>query len=401
MPISETHADIFCRRVDNYGDLGVCWRLARALRQAGGWRVRLWIDDLAAFRRMEPRCDPGLPLQDIGGITIVAWTAQPPDLPAGDVVIEAFACDPPDAFRAAMRRRPPIWINLEYLSAESWVESHHGLPSPQPDGLMKYFFFPGFTPATGGLLHEPGLAARRDAFQQSPQAQQAFLLELGVAADLAARRARALDSAAGDSAAEDGQAEDGTAVQEALRLATLFCYPDAPLEGLVGALRADPTPTLLLVPEGVAPRLEAMAGGETADNVRIARIPFLPQDDYDRLLWCADLNFVRGEDSVVRAGWAARPLVWQVYPQADGVHLGKLDAWLDRYRPPAPARALFHAWNTGAAPEVLAAAWHETAAVPVWSAWKRTARDWDRTLSAPPDLAMKLIDFCADLRRKC
>ncbi|AOB33507.1 hypothetical protein AKI39_07510 [Bordetella sp. H567] len=379
------HADIFCRRVDNYGDVGVCWRLARGLRQAGGWRVRLWIDDLAAFARMEPRCDPRLPLQDIGGIAIVAWSAQPPALPPGDVVIEAFACDPPAAFRAAMRGRPPIWINLEYLSAEAWVESHHGLPSPQPDGLMKYFFFPGFTPATGGLLREAGLAARRDAFQRSPQARQVFLRELGVTVDLA-------------------PSEHGDAGRPSPRLVTLFCYPDAPLDGLIGAMRGDPVRTLLLVPEGVAPRLEAVAGAAGTGKVtgpRIVRIPFLPQDDYDRLLWCADLNFVRGEDSVVRAGWAGRPLVWQIYPQADGVHLDKLDAWLDRYRPPAPARALFHAWNTGAPPAVLAAAWGNATSGAAWAAWEGAARAWDESLSGQPDLATKLIEFCAELRRKC
>ncbi|OZI63248.1 elongation factor P maturation arginine rhamnosyltransferase EarP [Bordetella genomosp. 11] len=378
------HADIFCRRVDNYGDVGVCWRLARQLHRAAGWRVRLWIDDLAAFARMEPRCEVGRPIQDIAGITVVAWSAQPPALPPGDVVIEAFACDPPEAFRVAMRQRPPIWINLEYLSAEAWVESHHGLPSPQPDGLMKYFFFPGFTPATGGLLREPDLAGRRDAFQASPQAQRTFLRELGVPAPLVARWLAPTERHAG---------------HRSLRLASLFCYPDAPLEGLVEGLRADPTPSVLLVPEGVAPRLETVAGRGTAPH--IARIPFLPQDDYDRVLWCADLNFVRGEDSVVRAGWARRPLLWHIYPQADDVHLHKLDAWLDRYRPPLPARTLFHAWNTGAAPAVLAQAWRDAMAEPCWSAWGDTARTWDDTLSSLPDLATRLIRFCADLRQKC
>jgi uncharacterized repeat protein (TIGR03837 family) len=365
------HADIFCRRVDNYGDIGVCWRLARRLRQAGGWRVRLWMDDLPAFGRMEPRCDPAPEIQEIDGIAIVSWSPRPPALTPGDVVIEAFACDPPENFRAAMRLHPPVWINLEYLSAESWVESYHRLPSPQSDGLMKYFFFPGFTPATGGLLREPDLGLRRDRFQGSPEARAAFLRELDVPADHAGGR-----------------------------IATLFCYPDAPVEALAAALDSDPAPTLLLVPDGVAPRLQARTGAGTR-SLRIARIPFLPQDDYDKLLWCADLNFVRGEDSIVRAGWAGRPLVWQIYPQADDIHLGKLDAWLDRYRPPPEARRLIRAWNTGAGPDALAQAWRDAIAAPAWSAWREAARAWDAGQSAGPDLAAKLIDFCAELRQKC
>ena len=82
------------------------------------------------------------------------------------MVIEAFGCDPPRRFveQMAERFRRRAWINLEYLSAEALRERSHGLPSPQWQGagrgLTKWFFYPGFTPATGGLLREPGLLAR-------------------------------------------------------------------------------------------------------------------------------------------------------------------------------------------------------------------------------------------------
>src|SRR3546814_5520377 len=143
-------ADIFGRVIDNYGDIGVFWRLARRLAQGRGWQVRLWVDDLRAFARIQPDISADAAQQRHGGIEIVHWTSPPPRLEPGDVVVEAFACDPPAAFVQAMHARPPIWINLEYLSAEPWVESCHGLPSRRPDGLVKHFFFPGFTAATGG-----------------------------------------------------------------------------------------------------------------------------------------------------------------------------------------------------------------------------------------------------------
>ncbi len=55
------------------------------------------------------------------------------------------------------------------------------------------------------------------------------------------------------------------------------------------------------------------------------------QSDYDHLLWCCDFNLVRGEDSFLRAQWAARPFLWHIYPQADAAHLEKLTAFLELY----------------------------------------------------------------------
>lgn len=368
-------ADLFCRVVDNYGDIGVCWRLARRLAQGHGWDVRLWVDDLASFARIQPGIEPGAARQAMAGVDIVHWSATPdPALGARDVVIEAFACDPPDAFLASMRQRHPAWINLEYLSAEDWVESCHGLPSQRPDGLVKHFFFPGFTPATGGLLREPGLSTERDAFQADRAAQDAFLRGLGVADDSLSLR------------------------RNGARTVSLFCYPSAPVGALARALAADPRPTLLLAPEGVAPGLEpacALPGGPA-----VARLPFVAQPDFDRVLWCADLNFVRGEDSFVRAAWAARPLVWQIYPQDGNIHLEKLDAWLARYPAPIPGADLIRAWNQADTDLAAEAALAAALAPGPWQAWNQAARDWDAAQAGQPDLAENLAGFCADLVKK-
>ncbi|AKQ56841.1 elongation factor P maturation arginine rhamnosyltransferase EarP [Bordetella hinzii] len=358
-------ADIFCRVVDNYGDIGVCWRLARRLRQGRGWRIRLWVDDLRAFARLQPEVDPAAERQQVQDIDIVRW-GEHPDLAPGDVVIEAFACDPPAGFVQAMRQRqpPPAWINLEYLSAEDWVETCHGLPSQRPDGLVKHFFFPGFTPATGGLIREPGLTAAREAFQASRPAQEDFLRRLGV-----------------------------TRAHPDSRTLTLFCYPQAPYRELAAALGN--APTLLVAPEGVAPGLEDAAGAA----LQVARVPFVSQPDFDRLLWCADINFVRGEDSFVRAAWAARPLVWQIYPQDENVHLEKLQAWLARYPAPAAARDLFSLWNEPRAGADWPATLQAALQGPSWEAWRQAARDWDAGFAARPDLGDALADFCAELTK--
>lgn len=367
-------ADIFCRVVDNYGDIGVCWRLARRLAQGRGWDIRLWVDDLASFARIQPGITVSAPRQQLGGVDIVHWSDTPdPTLTARDVVIEAFACDPPPAFLDSMRQTHPAWINLEYLSAEAWVESCHGLPSQRPDGLVKHFFFPGFTAATGGLLREPGLTAERDALQASIDQQNAFLRTLGVDEAVLLRR------------------------QDGARTVSLFCYPSAPVDALRQALAADPRASVLLVPEGIAPGLEAACSAPGAPL--LAHLPFVAQPDFDRLLWSSDLNFVRGEDSFIRAAWAARPLVWQIYPQDENIHLEKLDAWLARYPAPDSAHALIRAWNqpeTGETQATAAAALAPAA----WEAWANAARDWDASQAARPDLAENLADFCADLAKK-
>jgi len=371
--MSATRADLFCRVVDNYGDIGVCWRLARRLAHGRGWQVRLWVDELAAFARIQPGVQPDAARQEVAGIEVRHWPREPagPLPEPGDVVIEAFACDPPEDFVAAMRRTQPLWINLEYLSAESWIEGCHGLPSQRPDGLVKHFFFPGFTAATGGLLREPGLTAERDAFQASRAQQLQFLAGLGLTAAQLAPLGRGA------------------------RLATLFCYPHAPWAELARALAADRTETLLLAPEGVAPGLEQAVPAD--GRLHLARVPFVTQPDFDRLLWCADLNLVRGEDSFVRAAWAARPLVWQIYPQEEDVHLEKLAAWQARFAAPPQAHALVQAWN--ATPADVPAALAAALADPAWTAWRQAARDWDAALSVRPDLADNLADFCAELLR--
>ncbi len=306
--------DIWCRVIDNHGDLGVCWRLACGLA-ARGCRVRLFVDDARALAWMAAPGQAQAQLQ--ARIQVLDWQASGPWPDAGDVVIEAFGCDPPAAVVATMSQRPqpPTWLNLEYLSAESYVERSHRLPSPQPGGLTKWFFYPGFTPRTGGLLREDGLIARRQAFDAP-----AWL----------ARR--------------------GWAPAPGERVVSLFCYDNPALPELMQQLASQPT--LLLATPGPAQRglqaLSPLAEGlprALPAGLRVLALPWLTQTDFDQLLWACDLNFVRGEDSLVRALWAGQPFVWQLYPQHDGAHAGKLQAFLRCLQAGSEVEALFMAWN--------------------------------------------------------
>ena len=370
--------DIFCRVIDNHGDLGVCWRLSCDLA-ARGQQVRLWVDDASALHWMAPGALQG----EVPGVRVLPWT-QPIDpallasLPASNVWVEAFGCEIAPEFIAACAcpssaggrfdsTSMPTWINLEYLSAEPWVERMHALPSPVQHGpaagRTKWFFYPGFTPHTGGLLREQDLAARRQAFDGA-----AWLQAQGI----------------------DARGE---------RIASLFCYEPPPLGALLRQLDTATTPTHLLVTAGRAARAVARCLEDENDLQRLSGqreqlslsyLPHLTQRAYDELLWACDVNFVRGEDSLVRALWAGAPLVWHIYPQPeDDAHHAKLGAFLDWLQAPASLRRFHHVWNgieAGPLPEIDP---------PGWRACVQAAR---QRLLEQPELGTQLIGFVAQKR---
>ncbi|MFP6851081.1 MAG: elongation factor P maturation arginine rhamnosyltransferase EarP [Pseudomonas sp.] len=367
--------DIFCSVVDNYGDIGVTWRLARQLVAEHGLAVRLWVDDLGAFVRVCPQADAQLLSQVQQGVEVRAWPLDWPTVEPADVVIEAFACALPAAYIAAMagREQKVLWLNLEYLSAEDWVEGCHGLPSLQSNGLSKFFFFPGFTAGSGGLLRERELLDLRHALQADEVARHRFLRSLGVAPVAGAR------------------------------LISLFAYENESLASWLSALAIGPQVTQLLVPEGrVLSSLQAWLGGAALQvgdrrqrgQLHIQVLPFMQQDQYDRLLWCCDFNAVRGEDSFIRAQWAGRPLLWHIYQQADNAHLEKLDAFLALYKEGLSAEAqsaltaLWHAWNTG---QAVDESWNLL--LQSWPEQSEHAEQWCLQRASQADLAAALVQF--------
>ena len=364
--------DIFCKVIDNFGDIGVCWRLASDLA-ARGQTVRLWLDDSAALRWMAP--------DGCKGVQLMRWVEGAPiditvidRLPA-DVIVEAFGCDAAPEFIAACARIAgargikPLWINLEYLSAETYVERCHALPSPVRTGpaasWTKWFFYPGFTTRTGGLLREPDLAVRQAGFDK-----RAWLAGQGVHLD-------------------DKNPE---------QLVSLFCYEPPALKALLShfqqhGLHGQPVRLLACAGRATA-AVKAFVNDEIGlqpneyvrKQLSISYLDLLTQHDFDHLLWACDLNFVRGEDSLVRALWAGQPLVWQLYPQSDDAHLAKLAAFMDFIDAPASLRDFHAAWNN-AAGQVKPLPMPE---LPAWSACIKTAT---QGLRAQDDLTTQLMRF--------
>lgn len=383
-PEKLSSCDIFCAVVDNYGDIGVCWRLAKQLANEPGMTVRLWVDDLTSVKKLCHEVDLVQSVQHHRGVEIWHWGITFAEVSPAQLVIEAFACELPERYVLAMaaQTHKPVWLNLEYLSAEDWVAGCHGLPSPHLRlPLVKYFFFPGFTKETGGLLLESNLLARRDAFLADPVAQEKYWLGLGVPPRLT----------------------------DEVRV-SLFSYENPAVQRLLAAWAVAEQPLTCLVPEGrVLPQIagffgrQQLAAGDVVrqGRLRVHVLPFVEQEEYDKLLWACDCNFVRGEDSCVRAQWAGKPFIWQIYPQHDGVHMKKMRALLELYctgLEPGAAQAVRALWEDWNAAET-ANQDDFTSLGQVWNDFQRHqsmllqhANNWAQKLSGN-SLALNLLDF--------
>ena len=378
-PTSPLRWAIFCRVIDNFGDLGVCWRLACDLAQRGH-DVQLWLDDTTALAWLAPLGCPG--------VQVIAWThpltVDTTDLQrAIDVIVEAFGCEIAPEFIAAQAINAtasnvndsktswqPVWINLEYLSAEPYVERCHALPSLQfsgpAAGWTKWFFYPGFTPRTGGLLRESDLLTRQAQFDVT-----AWLSAQGLPT---------------------------TGEQRV----SLFCYEPTALPDLLAQLDQhglQGKPVRLLVAAGRAEKavqaalqtglkhlITAMPADLLPGLLSISYLPWLTQTEFDHLLWTCDLNFVRGEDSLVRALWAGQPWIWHIYPQDDGAHHAKLQALLSRLGAPDDLQTFHRVWNEGLQGPL------PSIDVPAWRTFATSCRAhlWGQT-----DLTGQLLRFVA------
>ena len=423
--------DVFCRVIDNHGDLGVCWRLACHL--AGlGHRVRLWVDQPQDLQWMAPQGHPGVRVMpwppdhaphwpglhdpipsDIGhgphaaqAHSQTALAAAPASPAPVHGVVEAFGCDLPHVVQAALaaERPAPVWINLEYLSAEAHVERLHGLPSPVMSGpargLQKWFFYPGFTAQTGGLLHPlpPKTFAAQQTDPKALDAASASASALALTSTLTSTSTNAKANADGISAschpALEGSGYDHAA-RPALRV-LLFCYEPASLPNWLTAWADGPQPIDLSVCAGRASLAvqawQAQRGGKGDGALRITHLPWVSQVEFDALLADHDLNLVRGEDSLVRALWAGQALLWQIYPQDDGVHHTKLAAFLSALGAPPTLDQAHRAWNADSAQSPPALSGADLLS---WGQWVRGVR---QGLLAQSDLAHQLTAFAAAKR---
>jgi hypothetical protein len=288
---------IFCRIVDYFGDAGFCWRLAVALKQLGASHVTVVIDRLNILDELRGT-------QREQGVTVLPWNVtherwEKQGVPAHEqceLLIEAFACNPPQAYLRSLPTNAQ-WITLDYLATEAWADTAHAKPSPAPNtnhpaAKTRHWWIPGFSKSTGGLLHG---SWRHIA----PKERTAWRAEL----------ARII----------------GKPVGNDTFLILGFGYDDAPWGELELLIRKQSAP---------GHRFALPAGFNNYAIWRPTGIHY-SQQEFDEILQACDLNFVRGEDSFVRAHWAAAgpwkvPFVWQPYRQENKAHGHKLAGWLNQ-----------------------------------------------------------------------
>ena len=332
MPFPLTDIDLLCKVVDNYGDIGVVYRLARALRALENPpRLRLVVDDLASFARVAPGLDSSASFQVFRGWTVVRWSA--PD-GTGDeraieefhrkkprVVIECFGCGRPDWLEAILFDPadpvPRLIVDLEYLSAEDFADDFHRLPSMTRSPLVrKVLFMPGFTAKTGGLILD-GPFAGADGHAMGEEARQAA-------------------RAAARTAIRKATAEELGLPTDADRRFWVFVFGyERDFARIVQdlALFNAGKSILVLAAAGKSQGCFREAWETAGKPFPVAFLPFLGQETWDAALSSADFSIVRGEDSFSRACLADRPFLWQAYPQ-DGRHqLVKVRAFLARLQP--------------------------------------------------------------------
>ncbi len=348
--------DIFCKVVDNFGDIGVCWRFARQLQVEHGLQIKFWIDDLNVAKTIIPSLDLNKSQQVCDGVSIFYWHENADFNQAAEVVIEAFACSLPPAYLVAMSQQQSKWVNLEYLSAEPWVEDFHAKPSPQPNlGLTRYFYFPGFTEATGGLIRERGIAFSNQQDKSN----------------------------------------------HSLKV-SLFCYPHAPIHDLLTALQTSSHAVVVYAPRsGILPQIASFFGKDSIEvgeklskrNLTVEVLPFLSQADYDQLLRDCDINFVRGEDSWVRAIWAGKPFIWQPYFQTEATHITKLEAFFALFYADFDEKEMLwkahQYWSVG---QISNDVWN--AYLEHLPAIRAYTLQQSKQLAKQTDLASKLVIFC-------
>lgn len=310
--------DIFCHVIDNFGDVGIAYRFAKELKLAClSCDVRLFVSDLGPLKSILPVIDSLQTVQEHEGIVFVDSTKLDnilvDALGTADVLVEAMGCEIPEAVMKKAEQRDTLIINLEYLSAEKWITEYHMKPSllPQP-ALKKYFYMPGFTPESGGIIIDSRVEKSRqslsdDRIKYLNNHLKCFGVSLTDTKDALFGSiftyARGFDTFLSD-------------IGEIDKNIYLFIFGQKSRESMIQSLH----------------RAQAAVISDahyTLKNIHVLIMPFLPQTVYDQFLCLTDFNFVRGEDSFVRAILSGKPFIWNAYLQENIYHRVKVEAFLE------------------------------------------------------------------------
>lgn len=306
--------DIFCEIIDNYGDIGVVYRTAKELQKIfPESKIRVFLNRLDEFKKINSQVID-LPSQNIDGIEYITFDYLRDNankLLTAQVIIEAFGCQIPEEYIEIAYDNSELLINLEYLSAEDWIEDFHLQSSPLGRGkLKKVFFMPGFTEKSGGVIADSNYLERIQRVLENKEFyEKKYLSDI----------------------------ED----RENKIVGTLFSYEKNFTPLLEDLKKLDKDVVILAMGEKTQDSLRKILKNFSIEDFRnslkygkieIKFLNFLNQEEYEELINIVDFNFVRGEDSFIRAVLTGKPYMWHIYCQEEYAHMDKIEGFLDKYR---------------------------------------------------------------------
>lgn len=306
--------DIFCEIIDNYGDIGVVYRTAKELQKIfPKSKIRAFLNKLDEFKKINSQV-LDLPSQNIDGIEYITFDYlrdNANELLTAQVIIEAFGCQIPEEYMEIAYDNSELLINLEYLSAEDWIEDFHLQSSPLGRGkLKKVFFMPGFTEKSGGVIADSNYLERIQRVLENKEFyEKKYLSDI----------------------------ED----RENKIIGTLFSYEKNFTPLLEDLKKLDKDVVILAMGEKTQDSLRKILKNFSIEDFRnslkygkieIRFLNFLNQEEYEELINIVDFNFVRGEDSFIRAVLTGKPYMWHIYCQEEYAHMDKIEGFLDKYR---------------------------------------------------------------------
>lgn len=342
---------VLCKVVDNYGDVGVVWRLCKNLiTLRKDLSIHLVIDDLISFNKICSQVDCNKPFQSVYGINIYDWKDNSlcydnfiiNDGEKLNIILECFQCGRPDwmekiLFEVKLARTVQI-IMIDYLTAEKYAEDFHCLDSlTRSSKVRKVNFMPGFTEKTGGLIIDDKWRDLRN--WNSEGDILVFTYE-----------------------------KNWTPLVKAIQESLLKSHK-----------------VLLAQGRGRA----SFEENALENNLNIDVLPFVNQEKWDEIMQSCSVLIIRGEESMSRACLSGIPFVWQAYPQSDEYQLVKVNALLDRMEKHFKSEdfeLVKNVWLALNQPE------NEVTVENMYNNWKKF-------LDAVPELVYGFKDFALDLRK--
>ena len=305
--------DIFCEIIDNFGDIGVVYRISKELKKIfQNVRIRIVLNRLEEFKAINKKVKD-TDYQEIDGLICVTEKYVKENIETfgvSDVFIEAFGCNVPEEYVKAAKENSKLWINLEYLSGEKWIEDFHLCESLiDSKTLKKIFFMPGFSEKSGGVIIDSGFLERMKYGKENRD--EVFKKYF-----------------------KDFDLKDKF-------IGTVFSY-EKNFENLLETLKNYEKETVLLLmgektQKSFSEILKKNLIEDYGNIVKYGKITmiysdFFSQEEYEEIISASDFNFTRGEDSFVRGIILGKPFMWHIYLQEEKAHMDKIKAFTERFK---------------------------------------------------------------------